>query len=274
MEKIKVTNDRPTLYLDADVTYSQVNGWYGHTTRDLKMDVMYPDLKTDELWPCIIWVCGGAWMQMDHHAHLPNLEHFLRQGFVVVSPEYRDSNDGPYPAPLDDLMNCINYLEENYEKYHIDPTRIGIIGESAGAHLAAMTGLKDSRIKAVCTWYLPSDLTGKKNNNSHYDVIMPTVRLLRETDDVKFDILAKEASPLFNIHDKTPPFFIIHGDQDVIVDYEQSVNMHKKLLEEGRSSELLILEGAGHGDTNFYQEEIMNRMLVFFKKNISQVSDN
>jgi hypothetical protein len=70
---IEVGIDRNGLWLDADLTFAQTDAWFGHVTRDLKMDIIRPFQKSDGKYPCIVWICGGAWLQMDIHAHLPNL---------------------------------------------------------------------------------------------------------------------------------------------------------------------------------------------------------
>ena len=60
------------------------NSWFGHTMQDLKMDLIYPEDK-ERKYPCIVWICGGAWLQMDRSAHLAYLSELARKGFTVAS---------------------------------------------------------------------------------------------------------------------------------------------------------------------------------------------
>ena len=71
-KKIEVTVKKPQFSVTTDVSFAQVDAWYGHTRMDLKMDIIYPEDDT-RLYPCVVWVCGGAWMKMDKSAHLAYL---------------------------------------------------------------------------------------------------------------------------------------------------------------------------------------------------------
>ena len=264
MERMDIENRRPTLWLDSNITYAQVDGWYGHTTKELKMDIIYPNEMQASSWPCIIWLCGGAWMQLDHHAHLPNLIELAREKFVVVSVEYRESNAAQYPSPIEDINKAIDYLIAKCDKYGIDINRMGVMGESAGGYLAAMVGLSNEKIKRVCTWYMPSDLTTNELNNDRYLDLMPVQRFLGQFD--KLSNIAEKASPIKNITSTSPPFLLIHGNADTIVPYEQSIKMHEALIKSEIPSDLIIINNAIHGDVKFYQQEIMDKIIRFFNK--------
>ena len=107
-KKIEVTVKKPQFSVTTDVSFAQVDAWYGHTRMDLKMDIIYPEDDT-RLYPCVVWVCGGAWMKMDKSAHLAYLSRLARKGFVVASVQYRTSNEEPFPAALEDVKAGIRY---------------------------------------------------------------------------------------------------------------------------------------------------------------------
>lgn len=92
-EKLKINVTKPQYVQISDITYAQVDSWYDHCRRDLKLDLIYPEDKFDKRYPCIVWICGGAWMRMDKSAHLSYLSMLAHQGFVVCSVEYRTSNE-------------------------------------------------------------------------------------------------------------------------------------------------------------------------------------
>ena len=98
-ETVTIKVEEPQYSVVTGMAFSQVDAWFGHTRRDLKMDIIYPE-DQERLYPCIVWICGGAWAQMDKSAHLAYLTELARTGFVVASVEYRTSNEGPYPMPL------------------------------------------------------------------------------------------------------------------------------------------------------------------------------
>ena len=135
------------------------------------MDIVFP-MEKEKKYPCIVWICGGAWKEMSTSAHLAYLSRLAMEGFVVASVQYRTSNQVIFPAQLEDIKAAVRYLRAHSEQYSIQEDAFGVMGESAGAHLAAMTALtgdrkewdkgwyldESSAVQAACTWYLPSDM--------------------------------------------------------------------------------------------------------------------
>ena len=130
-EKLKINVTKPQYVQISDITYAQVDSWYDHCRRDLKLDLIYPEDKFDKRYPCIVWICGGAWMRMDKSAHLSYLSMLAHQGFVVCSVEYRTSNEGSYPIQIEDVKAAIRYLKAHADRYRIDKEHFGAMGESA-----------------------------------------------------------------------------------------------------------------------------------------------
>lgn len=108
---LKLEIEKPQYITVNDVTYAQVDSWFGHCRRDLKLDIIYPEAQDGRTYPCILWICGGAWLMMDKSAHNLYLSRLASGGFVVASVEYRTSNQGPYPMPLQDVKAAIRYLK-------------------------------------------------------------------------------------------------------------------------------------------------------------------
>ncbi len=277
---ISVDIQRTGLWLDAEVTFAQVGNWFGHTSRDLKMDVIAPFENQDKKWPCIVWICGGAWIQMDYHAHLPNFIELARSGFVIASVEYRDSNAVTFPGQLEDVKAAIRYLRAHADRYNIDPNRIGVMGESAGGHLAAMVGVTGEReefdkgayldysssVQAACPWYVPSSF----DKMMHGDVdtgLLPESRLIGK-DASKNPDLVRFASPISYISKNTPPFLLLHGTSDQVVPFSQSEYLYDALEKEEVPVDLIAIEGADHADIHFFQPEIIEIIEAFFKKNL------
>lgn len=111
---IQVAVKEPQYVVSTDVAFAQVDAWFGHTVRDLKLDVIYPEHT--EKRPCIVWICGGAWLQMSVSAHLAYLCDLAREGFVVASVQYRTSNEAVFPAQLEDVKAAIRYLKAHSER--------------------------------------------------------------------------------------------------------------------------------------------------------------
>ena len=139
-KKIRIRGKEPQFSVTTGITFAQVDAWFGHTRQDLKLDLIYPEDKENK-YPCIVWICGGAWLRMDRSAHLAYLSELARKGFVVASVEYRLSNEAQLPAQIQDIKAAIRYLRAYAERYNINPDKFGVMGESAGGYLTCMAAL-------------------------------------------------------------------------------------------------------------------------------------
>ena len=275
IKNINVELERPGLWMDGNVTYAQVDNWFGHTTQDLKLDIIYPHENLDKTWPCIVHICGGAWIQMDWHAHVPNYVEMVRAGFVVASVQYRLSNDVSFPGPLEDVKAAIRYLRKNAARYNIDPEKFGVTGESAGGHLAGMvavTGnLRDfdkgenlefsSAVQAACPWYMVSDLSAFPEIEN--PGLSPEARLIGDIPRNNPG-LRDAASPITYVTSDCPPCLLLHGTADPIVPHDQSVRFHDALEKAGVPVTLYSVEGAKHADKHFFQKPVEKLMIDFF----------
>lgn len=280
-EKLKVKVTAPQYSFVSGVTFAQVDAWYDHTRRDLKMDIIYPEDRTKK-YPCVVWICGGAWIRLDRSAHTAYLAELARSGFVVASVEYRTTNEGCFPMQLQDVKAGIRYLRALSDRYNIDTERFGVMGESAGGYLAAMVALADdpafdvgaftefpSKVQAACPWYPPADVTGFKYNSpvesaaSMESLLLGKNVMLNQEEALKI-------CPVSFVTKDAPPFLIIHGDNDHTVPFEQGEILHDRLEAAGADVKLLVLEGADHADMPFFQEEIWQRIIAFFKAKLGE----
>lgn len=280
-EKLKIKAEAPQYSVVTGVTFAQVDAWFDHTRRDLKMDIIYPEDKTKK-YPCIVWICGGAWQRLDRSAHLAYLTELARNGFVVASVEYRTTNEGPFPIQLTDVKAGIRYLKALSDRYNIDPERFGVMGESAGGYLTAMAAMAEdkafdvgafteysSKVQAACPWYPPTDVTGFSYPSPVESAAAAESMLLG-----KNVMLNKEEAlkicPVSFVTKDAPPFLIIHGDNDHTVPFSQGEILHDKLEEAGVDVKLLVLEGADHADLPFFQKELWQRITGFFKDKLGE----
>lgn len=261
----------------ADLVYAQGGG------RPLRLDLFLP-VSGEGPFPAVVYIHGGAWRSGDKSHFWPQAAHMAREGFVGACIEYRLSREAKFPAAVKDAKAAIRWLRANASRYHIDPAKIGVAGESAGGHLAAMLGTTShipafegdggnasysSQVQAVAAFNPVSDLVsfGKRMSGSGREQRNPIYRFLGVTyrDDPK---LWANASPLAHVSSESAPFLFLHGTDDQVVPYQQSVAMLEKLKEAGLHAEILIAEGAGH---TFYNRSpwlkpTLKRMEQFFKK--------
>ncbi|MCM1256807.1 MAG: alpha/beta hydrolase [Roseburia sp.] len=274
--KIEVKVEEPQYSVITGVSFAQVDTWFGHTRKDLKMDIIYPEDSTKK-YPCIVWICGGAWMTMDRSAHLAYLAELARSGFVVASVEYRTTNEVRFPMPLQDVKAGIRYLKAHAERYNIDSRRMGVMGESAGGYLAAMAALANapsydvgtyldhaSTVQAACTWYPPADVASIEYPSEVFAAVSPESMLLGMNVMTNKEE-AKKICPVNYVTKDAPPFLIIHGNNDHTVPFSQGEALYDKLEEAGCDVTLLEIKDADHADLQFFQREIWQCIICFFK---------
>src|SRR5262249_31285172 len=208
--------------------------------------------------PLIVCIHGGGWKGGDKSMFpaflLPDM------GYAVASINYPLTSEAPFPAQIDDCWSALDWLIKNQKLYGFDETRIGMWGGSAGGHLALLAGLGyrvervptcRAKIKAVCDWCGPTDLTTicreypasetiAKNSMAGY------IQQLIGADPKARPDLVKAASPVTHLHPQGTPFLIMHGDRDEVVPLTQSKVFSKKLLTNDGKCELLIVPGGKH----------------------------
>lgn len=282
-EVLKINVEKPQYVTITGITYAQVDSWYGHCRRDLKLDLIYPEDFSGKTYPCVVWICGGAWLRMDRSAHLAYLSKLAQSGFVVASVEYRTSNEGEYPMQIQDVKAAIRYLRAHADRYRIDTEHFGVTGESAGGYLTCMAALDEavsldvgdyleqsSKVQAACPWYPPTDTSKFPYQNAEQCAASPESLLLG------FNVMRNpkkgyENSPVSKVTKDAPPFLIIHGMNDHTVPFSQSESLYEILEANGCDVTLLALEDADHADLQFFQDKIWERMISFFKEKLTRI---
>ncbi len=211
--------------------------------RDLRMDLYVPD--TERPPPVVIWMYGGSWKfgWKDVHVVLRDL---TRHGIAVASIEYRFSREAPFPAQLEDARAAVRWLQRHGEVYGVDPSRLGVSGESAGAHLAALLGVIDGPpdIRAVCALSPPANLVTLYEKHAWTgNRTIPNLIRARLPDH---NDLAAEASPTFLVRRGASPFLILHGRLDPLVPVQQSEELDGALQRHGVESKLNVLPDKAH----------------------------
>jgi acetyl esterase/lipase len=121
-------------------------------------------LAGQDLRPCIVWIHGGA-LIFGSRAMLPadERERFLRAGYVVVAIDYRLAPETKLPQILEDIEDAHRWVRDRGPAlFRIDPRRVADVGQSAGAYLALMAGVRvRPSLRAVVSFYGYGDIAGK-----------------------------------------------------------------------------------------------------------------
>ncbi len=103
---------------------------------DMLLDVVHPDTATGRL-PLVLWVHGGGWVGGTKDELRGYFTLLAEDGLVVAAPRYSLAPESQYPTPVQQVMAALEYLQAHAERFHIDPERIVVAGDSAGAQIAA-----------------------------------------------------------------------------------------------------------------------------------------
>jgi acetyl esterase/lipase len=219
--------------------------------------------------PVVIWIFGGSWKYGSKGYHV-NVRDLPDSGIAVAAIQYRMSSTAKYPAQLEDCEAAVNWLRAHGTAYGIDPQRVGVSGESAGGHLAALLGTVEgkSSIRAVLALYPPTDLVQLGRMYAVPGKLGDIEKLLGGPIEQKLP-LARDASPVNHVTASSPPFLIIHGANDTLVPVAQSEKLQRALRQAGVQSQLIIVPDKGHW---FLLDKSQKaEVAAFFKKQFSAV---
>jgi acetyl esterase/lipase len=251
--------------------YTSVNGWDG------KMDIYLPP-NTGKQTAIVINIHGGGWNHGVKESQT-GFSAFFKEGYAVANIEYRLTGQATAPAAVQDARCALVYIIKNAETLNIDISKIVIMGGSAGGHLALMAGMLGNnhlfdnncghtfniKIAAIIDKYGIADVWDwayGKNVTSK-----SAIKWLG--DKAKDESFAKSVSPINYVERNTPPIFIVHGDADPTVPYQQSANLYEKLKEAGVVAEFMTVSGGLHGKFEKEKNTEINKAIMAFLKKLN-----
>jgi acetyl esterase/lipase len=256
-----------------DIEYARV----GDTA--LKLDLHMPQNANA---PLLVYVHGGAW-RAGSKADVP-IAKLLDHGFAIASVDYRLSTQAVFPAQVHDIKAAIRFLRAKAALLQINTTRIGIVGSSAGGHLAALVGVSNghaelegkvgehldqsSEAQAIVSLYGASNLQSILAQSTEFgrNMRIPALQLLLGGQPKEKPELARLASPVAHLDKDDPPLLLIHGDADPQMSPEQSQELAKAYEAAGLPVQLITLPGSKHGGAEFYDEDRTASVAKFLDK--------
>ena len=254
----------------------------GNGASNQMLDLRLPP-NVKEPTPVIVWFHGGGWHKGDKRAHdvpAPVIARYLSKGYAVASANYRLAQQAAFPAPIHDSKAVIRFLRGHAQQYNLDPTRIGVWGQSAGAYLAVFLGVtnnnpdfegevgqhldQSSTVQTVVNRCAPTDLTLP---NQPADLIDPFNKMLGGSPTANHALVIK-ASPVTHVTRHTVPMLIVHGLDDLIVPIRHAEVLAAALKNAGGEVAFLPLTESGHGTGRFNAPETTAAIASFFDKHL------
>lgn len=207
----------------------------------LRLDIYWPE-NIDGPRPGLLLFYGGGWRQGRKDQLRAYAQSFAKHGYVVATPQYRLREAGRWPNSIQDAKCAVRWMRAHAAEYHVDPNRIGVMGNSAGAYLALMVGYtpgvpefegdggwadQSSAVQAVVDIYGPADFTEPVRRN--HPLILSYMNGTYEEGAERYE----KASPIRYVNEKTPPTCVIHGTVDMLVPVHQSDWLVEKLAATG-----------------------------------------
>jgi len=255
-----------------------------------RLDIYLPEKVADHPLPIVVSIHGGGW-KGGSKLWCPSAL-MVPKGYAAASIEYRFSQKAVFPAQIQDCQAAIRWLRANSKKYNFDPTRIGVMGSSAGGHLCALVGTaggkkafppiggnedQSDRVQAVCDFYGPTDFNtvmqqaeDDKNVRNIFKFNTPAdpysclIGVSLGSDKRKTDAV----SPVHYVSKDNPPILILHGTHDALVPYAQSEEFAAALKAKGVEVWLQKLPGSGHGGPAFAKPAVSALIQNFFDKHL------
>lgn len=219
-------------------------------TERRKIDFFVPDAPNGA---CLLFIHGGGWNAGKKEQWHPVAEHFARLGYVCASASYRLAPDYTYPSQIEDVRLAMQYVKRQADRFGFNPNAVGVVGSSAGGHLAAMLGtipvgdplgatpelvMTDTMPQAVICYCPVVTLFIQR------EFILKFMGGTAEEQPERF----REASPLYRLGGApVPPFLFIQGDQDPTTTLRDTSEMCHAINSAGGVADLVVLPGVKHG---------------------------
>ncbi len=210
---------------------------YGHKLgMALTLDVFMPE--GDANGAGILEMVSNAWVSTWRPPERARREYqpLLDRGFTVFAVRHGSRPVFTVPDAVRDVQSALQFVHANAARFGVDPRRLGVHGGSAGGHLALMLGLAPAGdgtdsptdlVAAVVAYFPPVDMRELAPNLDPSD--------------------AASISPILFASKEDPPTLLVHGTEDTMIPISNSESLFEALREQGVTSEIVVIEGAGHG---------------------------
>lgn len=208
---------------------------------DLSLDIYAPK-KNNVPAPVLIFFYGGSWRDGDRAFYRFVGEALSRNGVLVIIPDYRKAPAAIFPAFMEDAARATAWTRDNAASLGGDPSRIYLMGHSAGAHIAALLATDATYLRQ---WQIkPRELAGVIGLAGPYDFLPFTDPKVREVFGNERNWPSSQ--PVNFVNGDEPPFLLLHGGSDQRVWQKNSEHLAARLSAAGEPVTLRIIPDVGH----------------------------
>jgi acetyl esterase/lipase len=250
-----------------NVVYAEVHGV------GLIMDIFTPRETGNGLG--IVEVASGGWSsdrgKIRDLSRAQVFDIFCGKGYTVFAVRPGSVSKFSASEMLDHVQRGIRWIKQRADDYGIDTARLGIMGASAGGHLASLVAVTNGRsssdadasVAAAGIFFPPADFldyNGRQIDPRSDDFLGQVIRQLAFPDDVgsltdeQINQRLRDISPARRVRDDAPPFLLIHGDADPVVPLQQSRALLAALESHKVPVRLVVKEGGAHPWPTIHEE--------------------
>jgi len=205
-----------------------------------RLDVYVPDhaIANDARLPVIVWIHGGGWLGGGKTELSGYMKALAGHGFVAVAIDYALAPAARYPTPVRQAMAALRYVADEAARFHVDPNRMFLGGDSAGAQIAGQIAalatnpdyvravgigstIEADRLRAVALCCGPYD-PSLANDHSPFEGFLTTILWSYSgTRDWRRNKYFATSSIPDNVTGAFPPAFVTVGNADPLAEHSQ-----------------------------------------------------
>jgi len=206
----------------------------------LSMDVYLPTSVAATKSPVVLFFYGGSWQRGSREQYRFVGRRLAENGVLAVVADYRTYPQAMFPAFMDDAARAVRRVRDDAAGWGGDPNELFIAGHSAGAQIAALLATDNSYLARQ--GIEPAALAGVIGLSGPYDFNVTGDLAAVFGPQVQWPM----AQAVNYVDGDEPPFLLIHGKSDRVVEYADSVELAERLRAHGVPATLDLLPDAGH----------------------------
>ena len=215
---------------------------YGGDPRQ-RMDILAPTATPARPWPVLVFFYGGGWDSGARSQYGWAAHALAARGFVVAMPDYRIVPQVHFPAFIEDAAAATARVGAIAGDYGADSSRLGVVGHSAGAHLAMMITLDRRYMAAAGAPELIRAAAGLAGPYDFLPLDVPaSVNAFSRAPDLTL------TQPVTFVRADAPPLWLGHGTDDELVHAEDTTILCERMRAVGGRCEAKLYPGLNHAD--------------------------